>query len=618
MKRVVFLWALVAAVFLLTCAQARAEVVGHLTQVQGRVDLLKGGKLPATPVKVNDTVGPKDVIRTKSLSKAQITLIDNSVITISPESRIAIEEYMFDPAKQKRSAVLKLFQGLAHVVVNKVFKTDEPDFVVKTHTAIMGVRGTDFGIRLSPNDSTILNFQGVLQVGNIFPEVGQLSRKASKVAYSFKTGPGAGRWVFLKRMQGTAVSRGLPPTLPFSITKEDRQLFMQQMVVSQVSRKTGGDSGGEGGAVTTGTATGSAAGASGPTGGETSDTVGSTMASNLPTSFNTAAAYTPPTVLPTQETPPPSPNTPTSTFSFSLYSSGDFSTSGSANITTTGLAIVQGDWEATLLSYNMDTESTLVPGIFPSDKVTGSYTSSISGSVSGIQGSTLSGSGILEMDYLWGESTLQNNATIQVTIDQSGQIHYTFTEGEFNFSEISGTSSGSGTATPVVDAPKETVTATTMAASNTPAALEADKPLATPVTPTIPHKVRATDYTSRFIRAPGRIHRFRHRLHRLRRFQVDENRLHRIRKPHLTQMAPRVGPHRGPGPGLHIAKFKLTHTCGDHPMRFSRNFPHKAPGVRANAGARPCRFGKSRHQTPGIREHHKTHHQAMPAPKGKE
>ncbi len=41
--------------------------------------------------------------------------MDNTVLTISPESRIAIEDYMVDMSKSKRSAVLQLFQGLANV-----------------------------------------------------------------------------------------------------------------------------------------------------------------------------------------------------------------------------------------------------------------------------------------------------------------------------------------------------------------------------------------------------------------------------------------------------------------------------------------------------------------------
>ena len=170
---------------------AQADVVGRLTQVEGRVDILKGGQLPATPAKVNDGVQMGDVLRTKSLSKAQITFIDNSTMTISPESRVGIEAYMVDSTQNKRNAVVQLFQGLAHVVVSKVFKAAEPDFVVKTQTAVMGVRGTDFGVRIYPNSSDILNFEGLLQVGNILPEVSQLFRRAFKVAYSF----GPGGWV---------------------------------------------------------------------------------------------------------------------------------------------------------------------------------------------------------------------------------------------------------------------------------------------------------------------------------------------------------------------------------------------------------------------------------------
>ncbi len=215
---------LIISLLLVLPTAALAAVVGHLTQVEGRVELLKGGKLPVTAAKVQDGVEPGDVLRTKSLSRAQITFMDNTSLTLSPESRIAIEEYAFDPAKGKRSAVLQLFQGLAHFVVTQVFKVQEPDFLVKTHTGVLGVRGTDFGIRLSPNDSTFLNFQGLVRVGNIFPEVGGTFKKADKIAFSF-----GGATVDLKDMQGSTVARDLPPTLVFTITEEDRQMFMRQL-----------------------------------------------------------------------------------------------------------------------------------------------------------------------------------------------------------------------------------------------------------------------------------------------------------------------------------------------------------------------------------------------------
>jgi hypothetical protein len=227
--RQVFRAMVAVLVLVLTCSSGvGAEVVGRLSQLEGRVDILKGGNLPATPAKMEDAVEPKDVIRTKSLSKAQITFIDNSIINLSPDSRIAIEEYHFEPGPGKRLAVLELFQGLAHVVVSKVFEVTEPDFVIKTHTAVTGVRGTDFGIRLQPNSSDILNFKGLLQVANIFPEVGNLNSRAFKAAFAFGP-PGSHNSVLLKDMQATSVGRGLPPTLPWTISDEELKHFLRQV-----------------------------------------------------------------------------------------------------------------------------------------------------------------------------------------------------------------------------------------------------------------------------------------------------------------------------------------------------------------------------------------------------
>jgi hypothetical protein len=244
MRKFALLWAvLIILAFLWPLTQAQAEVVGRLTRVKGAVDILKGGHLPATPAKIKDGVQPGDVIRTKSLSQAQITFIDKSIMTISPQSRVAIEAYMFDSAKNKRNAVVTLFQGLAHLVVSKITKAEEPDFVVKTNTAIVGVRGTDFGIRLQPNGSTILNFEGLIQVGNVFPEVSQLFQKASKVAYSFSPqwNESGHRWVMVHTMEGVFVARDLPPTMPFKLTPGDRELFLHQMAVGLISVIQGGN-----------------------------------------------------------------------------------------------------------------------------------------------------------------------------------------------------------------------------------------------------------------------------------------------------------------------------------------------------------------------------------------
>ncbi|MHB9072849.1 MAG: FecR domain-containing protein [Desulfobaccales bacterium] len=498
--------AIALALGLVLPSGAPAEVVGHLTQVEGRVDLLKGGNLPAIPVKLQDGVESKDVLRTKSLSKAQITFIDNSSITVSPESRIAIEEYLLDPAQKKRTAVLNIFQGLAHVVVTKLFKVEEPDFVVKTHTAITGVRGTDFGVRIHPNSSTILNFQGLTQVANIFPEVGQLFRRAFKVAYSFGA-PGSPNSVLLKDMQGTSVGRGMPPTLPFAVTPQDQKQFMNQMGSGLTSRKnsqgsgSGTASGGSGGS--SGSGSGSASTDSGGTGGGTAGTdattasvvsssveslggPGSGLGTTVSSSETTVPAIAPAglttgtgnagvtlintvtvppepgiTIIPaTTTTTPTTPTTPTSqTYAFTQTTQSSWTDPAaltSVTVSSTGWGLRTGVSTSGALplpaSYggyftaSGTGERTVMAGAsFPGDSA-GVSSSTLTGTVTGVLGSTLTGTATMTGISSFGQTT---NFTGTVTISPEGVLTFTY-GGDYGTATVSSTArlaSATGTTT---------------------------------------------------------------------------------------------------------------------------------------------------------------------------
>lgn len=415
-----------------------AEVVGRLTQVEGRVELLKGGKLPATEAKAQDGVEPGDVLRTKSLSKAQITFLDNTTVTISPEARIAIEEYMFDPAKGKRSAVLELFQGLAHFVVSQVYKLQEPDFIVKTHTAAMGVRGTDVGIRLSPNDTTFLNFQGLVRVANIFPEVGDTFKRAEKTAFAF-----GNAFVDLNSMQGSVVARGLPPTLPFTLTDQDRQLFDQGMLYGPLGRRAANAFPGPA-----------------PSGiaGNLPDLVSPAVTNRLaaimndltitPRLVSAAPTVVTPAVI-TAVTPTVTPNV---SFNFAQIFSG-----GSFNFTNTSL--LTGNFSA---NFGSISRAVAFPGNFTSNLLTftatstngfslssGSGTLSVpsnSFNVSGPQGGTLTGTGSMQAIAASVASTTTINLSGPVTIAPTGAMTFTPT-GTFAVSGGSLTPPAAGTVT---------------------------------------------------------------------------------------------------------------------------------------------------------------------------
>jgi hypothetical protein len=188
---------------------AAAAVAGRFTQVTGQVDLLKQGKVPGIPAKVQDGVEAGDVIRTKSRAKAQLTMVDDSVITLAPETRIAIADYQFNPARGERRAVLRYFRGLVHTVVNRVIKTEEPDFIMETHTAVIGVRGTDTYTLLAPNFTSVYLVSGLL---------GVKSNLATVPAY-----------LLMQSMQFTQIPMGLQPYLPQTLTPEVLRMLQNLM-----------------------------------------------------------------------------------------------------------------------------------------------------------------------------------------------------------------------------------------------------------------------------------------------------------------------------------------------------------------------------------------------------
>ena len=155
---------LLTCLLLIIAMAAQAAPVGNLTQVEGSVDLLKGGKVPAVPAKVQEGVEVGDMVRTKADSRAEIRFVDNTVLTIAPESGITIEDYMFDAATSSRKAVVDVVRGLVHTAVEKANAGAEPDFIMKTHTAVLGVRGTKWYTKLTPTATDIYTEEAKLEV----------------------------------------------------------------------------------------------------------------------------------------------------------------------------------------------------------------------------------------------------------------------------------------------------------------------------------------------------------------------------------------------------------------------------------------------------------------------
>jgi hypothetical protein len=212
-------FSLVMALALALPGGLQAAAVGTIIQVEGQVDLLKQGKMPTVPAAVGQELQQGDVIRTKSNSKAQVRFVDDTTLTLAPGTRVAIDQYVYDAEKKQRQGVLQVFRGMVEAVVTKLVKTENPDLIMKTHTAVMGVRGTRWFAILDPTDTDVYNEEGRLEVRNILPEI---------------TGQ-----ILLEKMHFTRVGRDVPPTIPMTFSAEELLLLKHQLSKG-AARKTGG------------------------------------------------------------------------------------------------------------------------------------------------------------------------------------------------------------------------------------------------------------------------------------------------------------------------------------------------------------------------------------------
>ena len=83
-------------------------------------------------------------------SRVSVRLNDRSVFALAPVSKLVIDKSVYNPEKKKRSSFLSLWFGRARFVVAKIMGQKEADYKVKTPTAVCGVRGSDFGLSVSP------------------------------------------------------------------------------------------------------------------------------------------------------------------------------------------------------------------------------------------------------------------------------------------------------------------------------------------------------------------------------------------------------------------------------------------------------------------------------------
>jgi len=136
-----------AATFVAVTA-AQAVDIGQIKVSKGDVAIDRGGQTIVGGVGAR--LQTEDVIRTGADGSVGITMSDNSLLSAGPNSVLALDRYAFDATTNQGQFDTSLRRGSLSVVSGRIAKQSADAMTVRTPTAILGVRGTEFVVSVDP------------------------------------------------------------------------------------------------------------------------------------------------------------------------------------------------------------------------------------------------------------------------------------------------------------------------------------------------------------------------------------------------------------------------------------------------------------------------------------
>ena len=117
--------------------------IGKVTEQTGPTEILREKKSISssvnTGVEMNDTVST-------ARGKAELTFDDKTTVKLTEHSKIVIDDFVYDPKKGTGKLALNMAMGTARYASGQIAKNNPQQVAIKTPTATIAVRGTDFSM----------------------------------------------------------------------------------------------------------------------------------------------------------------------------------------------------------------------------------------------------------------------------------------------------------------------------------------------------------------------------------------------------------------------------------------------------------------------------------------
>ena len=227
---------ILCTVLILTTLPARSESIGDVTLSKGNsvIDRKDGEK--DVKVEKNLDIFSYDTVKTGK-GQVAIEFLDETRVDITQHSKLIIDDFVYDPNAKTGKLSLKATLGTVRYASGQIAKNSAQNISIKTPTATVSVRGTDFAMTIDEiGSSTIILLPSCNGAGNCFvgeisveSDAGQVILNQAFQATQVDTPESSPLKPVLLDLDETLINNLLivqkPPALADAIEQEEKLLF---------------------------------------------------------------------------------------------------------------------------------------------------------------------------------------------------------------------------------------------------------------------------------------------------------------------------------------------------------------------------------------------------------
>ncbi len=213
--------------FLLFLIPAFGEIGNITSQTKAAQITRKGDKILT---EVSTPVEMRDLIETLK-GRANIKFVDDTKVSVTEYSKLLIDEFVYNPNKKTGKISLKAALGTIRYSSGKIAKNSRQNVKIKTPTASVSVRGTDFTMNVQEDGaSSFLLLPSTDEAGNSYVGSIDVSTLGGTVTLN-------------KAYEATTVTSAIAAPTPPQVIKQDGPGVKEDKKKDNLERdrKPGGD-----------------------------------------------------------------------------------------------------------------------------------------------------------------------------------------------------------------------------------------------------------------------------------------------------------------------------------------------------------------------------------------